>query len=93
MPAAHARSIAIAGLVVAAIAAGTGCGSDAMPASSESLREGSVADAGAIEGRYEMRIARMLDGTSRVSHHVKTADEVYEFVLDGPLGDGIQQFG
>lgn len=47
----------------------------------EALRGGSIVDAGAIEGRYELRIATMLDGSTRLSHHVKTPDQVYEIVL------------
>jgi len=67
-----------------------GCGPDALPPELGDLRAGDLADAGAIEGRYEMRIATMLDGTSRTSHHVKTADQVLELVLDEPLAEPIE---
>ncbi len=58
------------------------CSPDALPSRSDAVRDGSITDAGAIEGRYEMRIATMLDGTSRTSHHVKTPEGVFEFVLE-----------
>lgn len=47
----------------------------------DALRDGSLVDGGAIEGRYELRIATLLDGGTRLSHHVKTPDQVYEILL------------
>ncbi len=45
-------------------------------------RGGLFLDAGYVEGRYETRIASMLDGTSRVTHHVKTPEQVFEIAID-----------
>jgi hypothetical protein len=62
-----------------------GCDQAASESALATLRDGSLdhlADAGALEGRYEMRIATLLDGGTRISHHVKTEDGVFELVLD-----------
>ena len=67
-----------------------GCGPGALPSEPDVARGGEFSDAGAIEGRYEMRIARMLDGSSRTSHHIKTPDEVFEIVLDEPLEERVE---
>ena len=63
-----------------------GCDQAASENALEAFREGSLADAGALEGRYEQRIATLLDGGTRTTHHVRTEDGVYEIVLD-PLGE------
>lgn len=47
----------------------------------DSARGGLLLDAGVLEGRFETRIASMLDGTSRITHHVRTPDEVLEVLL------------
>lgn len=67
-----------------------GCDQAASEDALEGLRSGSLADAGAIEGRYEMRIATLLDGGTRTTHHVKTEDGVYEIVLAEPLAEPIE---
>ena len=61
-------------------------GSAPAQASDDAGPMGLFSEAGYVQGEYEMRIASMLDGTSRVSHHVKTGDEVYEIVL----GEGVE---
>lgn len=52
--------------------------------------DGSLADAGALEGRYEQRVATLLDGGTRTSHHIKTEDGVYELVLEGLPAQAIE---
>lgn len=52
-------------------------------------RDGSLADAGALEGRYVQRVATLLDGGTRISHHVRTEDAVYELVFDEPPSEPI----
>ncbi len=83
----YPRPIASAG---ALLLLAVGCGPDALPSEPEITRDGVLADAGFIEGRYEMRIATMLDGTSRTSHHVKTPDGVFELDLSEPLAEPVE---
>lgn len=63
------------------------------PASTEDamarMRDG-FADEGALEGRYEMRIATLLDGGTRTSHHVKTDHGTYELALTEPLAEPLE---
>ncbi|MCX4243171.1 Ig-like domain-containing protein [Paraliomyxa miuraensis] len=59
-----------------------GCAPEALDDGFDAARNGSLVDGGAIEGRYEKRIATLLDGGSRISHHVKTDDGVYELLID-----------
>lgn len=63
------------------------CDQAASESALETLRDGALGPieegASAIEGRYEMRVATLLDGGTRISHHVKTEDGVFELVLDG----------
>jgi hypothetical protein len=69
-------------LTMLALGLAAGCDQATSENALEALRSGSLTDAGAIEGRYEQRIATLLDGGTRTSHHVKTPDGVYELVLD-----------
>lgn len=67
-----------------------GCGPAAQPdepTDFDDARGGMFLNDGYVEGHFETRIASMLDGTSRVTHHVKTGDEVFEVVLD----DGMEK--
>jgi MYXO-CTERM domain-containing protein len=67
-----------------------GCDQAASENAWDAMRSGSLADPGALEGRYELRIATLLDGGTRTSHHVKTDDGVYEIVLTEPLAEPIE---
>ncbi|MEX1366309.1 MAG: hypothetical protein AB1Z98_24505, partial [Nannocystaceae bacterium] len=71
------------GLCGSALLLGLGCApaQPDEPVDFETARGGVFLDAGYIEGHFETRIASMLDGTSRITHHVRTGDEVYEVVL------------
>lgn len=78
------RRLTPLGLLGAFIMLPLGCDEAASEHALHALREGSLVDAGAIEGRYELRIATLLDGGTRRSHHVKTEDGVYELVMPDP---------
>jgi MYXO-CTERM domain-containing protein len=82
-------SRALPATTLLALGLALGCDPAASEGALEELRSGSLADAGAIEGRYELRIATLLDGGTRTSHHVKTPDGVYELVLAEPLAEPI----
>jgi MYXO-CTERM domain-containing protein len=72
------------GLLGACLLLSTGCDQAASEHALDALRGGSLADDGALQGRYEQRIATLLDGGTRTTHHVKTDDGVYEIVVDAP---------
>jgi hypothetical protein len=72
------------GLLGAFIMLVPGCDPAASENAFDALRDGSLADGGAIEGRYELRVATLLDGGMRTSHHVRTEDGVYELVMADP---------
>lgn len=80
------------GLVGSALLLSLGCGPAQPddPIDLESARGGLFLEAGYVQGQFEMRIASMLDGTSRTTYHVKAGDEVYEVVL--PEGTDIPEY-
>ena len=58
------------GIVLAASLGAVALGCQAGDLEALDARAGALADAGAVEGTFVIRIADMLDGTSRRSHHV-----------------------
>lgn len=55
-------------------------------------RSGVLADSPFVEGKFEMRIASMLDGTERRSYHVRTATGVVELAVDEPIDLAYETF-
>lgn len=70
------------GSLGASLLLAVGCGSDQVLDDLELLREGLAPVEGYVQGQYEARIATMLDGTSRLSHHVKVGEQVYDLDID-----------
>ncbi|MCH9683673.1 MAG: hypothetical protein K0V04_19725 [Deltaproteobacteria bacterium] len=85
MPASCSNRLHRVGLIGALLLLPLGCGptaTDDGEVEVDSLRDGLFVEQGYVQGRFEMRIASMFDGTSRNSYHVKTPDQVVEIVVD-----------